>query len=149
MKEATNGFSKFNFIGEGTFGTVYRGMMIDPASDKFKTVAVAVKKLNKYIIFDGCKTYLVSFSLPLYVLPIVLSLIRAIVALPQREVMILDELQHENLIRLVAYTHEKNEACLAYELCERGSLSDAIATGKLRVHTLPFVSSSSYMQLIS
>jgi len=47
LREATNGFSKLLKIGEGGFGSVYKGT-IKPLNEKGNPIVVAIKKLNNY-----------------------------------------------------------------------------------------------------
>lgn len=46
LRESTNGFSRLLKIGEGGFGSVYRGT-IRPASGQGTPLVVAIKKLNR------------------------------------------------------------------------------------------------------
>lgn len=46
LKEATNGFSRMLKIGEGGFGSVYRGT-VRPADRRGEPLVVAIKKLNR------------------------------------------------------------------------------------------------------
>lgn len=52
LKLATNDFSRLLKIGEGGFGSVYRGM-IKPVDGKGQHITVAIKKLNQ----DGMQVY--------------------------------------------------------------------------------------------
>lgn len=47
LREATNGFNRLLKIGEGGFGSVYKGT-IRPADGQVNSIPVAIKKLNKY-----------------------------------------------------------------------------------------------------
>ncbi|XP_074264726.1 putative serine/threonine-protein kinase PBL19 [Silene latifolia] len=47
LREATNDFNRLLKIGEGGFGSVYKGT-IKPANGKGNPIVVAIKKLNKY-----------------------------------------------------------------------------------------------------
>lgn len=46
LKEATNGFNRLLKIGEGGFGSVYKGSIF-PENGQGDPVIVAIKKLNK------------------------------------------------------------------------------------------------------
>jgi hypothetical protein len=47
LKEATNGFNRLLKIGEGGFGSVYKGT-VRPASGQGDPIVVAIKKLNNH-----------------------------------------------------------------------------------------------------
>jgi len=47
LREATNGFSRLLKIGEGGFGSVYKGRVL-PANGQGDPLVVAIKKLNKH-----------------------------------------------------------------------------------------------------
>lgn len=47
LAEATNGFNKLLKIGEGGFGSVYKGTL-KPLKGKGNPTVVAIKKLNRY-----------------------------------------------------------------------------------------------------
>lgn len=108
LQKATNGFSEENLLGEGSFGKVFKGALVDPAAPKsmwgVKTdtprIQVAVKKLNPES-FQGYHEWLA-------------------------EVLLLNKLQHPNLVCLAGYCNEKNQQCLVYELCSHGSLEDTL-----------------------
>ena len=46
LRQATNGFSRLLKIGEGGFGSVYKGT-IKPVAGKGEPIVAAIKKLNK------------------------------------------------------------------------------------------------------
>eukprot|EP00271_Cylindrocystis_brebissonii_P002872 TRINITY_DN13638_c0_g1_i1.p1 TRINITY_DN13638_c0_g1~~TRINITY_DN13638_c0_g1_i1.p1 ORF type:complete len:394 (+),score=69.70 TRINITY_DN13638_c0_g1_i1:823-2004(+) len=119
---ATDNFSPSRLLGEGTLGSVYWGTILDPTfkrtgpggtPDKSATkwmpkpgeptVKVAIKKLF-HSAFDGYKNYL-------------------------NEVLVLDKLRHPNMVQLIGYCHEKEEAMLVYNFCEHGSLKSVLANG--------------------
>ncbi|KAJ6308562.1 hypothetical protein OIU76_018195 [Salix suchowensis] len=47
LREATNGFNRLLKIGEGGFGSVYKGT-VRPASGQGDPIVVAIKKLNNH-----------------------------------------------------------------------------------------------------
>ena len=47
----------------------------------------------------------------------------------QVEVLLLAKLHHPNLIRLLGFCTEGNEALLVYDLCSNGSLEDRLLRG--------------------
>lgn len=53
LKHATNGFNRVLKIGEGGFGSVYKGR-IKPVCGKGDPIEVAIKKLNR----DGFQVYI-------------------------------------------------------------------------------------------
>lgn len=108
LHRATNGFAEENLLGEGSFGKVYKGALVEPSTPKSMwgskidapKINVAVKILNPES-FQGYQEWLA-------------------------EVLLLNKLQHPNLVSLIGYCHEKNQQCLVYELCRHGSLEDIL-----------------------
>lgn len=47
LSEATNGFNRLLKVGEGGFGSVYKGT-VKPVNGKGTPIVVAIKKLNRY-----------------------------------------------------------------------------------------------------
>ncbi|KAJ9135151.1 hypothetical protein P3X46_032364 [Hevea brasiliensis] len=101
LREATNGFNRLLKIGEGGFGSVYKGT-IRPADGQGDSVPVAIKKLNKYGL-QGHKQWLA-------------------------EVQFLGVVSHPNLVKLLGYCSEDNERgiqrLLVYEYMPNKSLED-------------------------
>ncbi|CAN6211877.1 unnamed protein product [Urochloa humidicola] len=89
LQEATEHFSEKNKLGEGSFGTVYKGILSDGQE-------IAVKML-----LGGTEHGLHQLH---------------------NEVMILAELQHKNLIRLLGFCSHQNDTLLVYEYIKNGSL---------------------------
>ncbi|XP_074587812.1 putative serine/threonine-protein kinase PBL19 [Curcuma longa] len=103
LKNATNNFSRMNKIGEGGFGSVYRGYIkgtLDAADDKRRTVAI--KKLNQRSM-QGHKQWLA-------------------------EVQFLAVVEHPNLVELLGYCAKDGERgierLLIYEFMPNKSLED-------------------------
>ncbi|KAB1225109.1 hypothetical protein CJ030_MR1G017986 [Morella rubra] len=103
LRYATNDFSRLLKIGEGGFGSVYKGS-IKPAEGEGDPVVVAIKKLNK----DGLQGH------------------KQWVA----EVQFLGVVEHPNLVKLVGYCAMDGERgiqrLLIYEYMENKSLDDHI-----------------------
>ncbi|CAI5461123.1 unnamed protein product [Closterium sp. Yama58-4] len=98
LQAATGRFRRGNLLGEGSFGKVYRGSVPDwlgelPRGQKRK---VAVKVLDS----DGFQGFGEWMS----------------------EVLLLGRLSHPNLVRLLGYSTDREEAILVYELLDNGSL---------------------------
>ncbi|CAI5960440.1 unnamed protein product [Closterium sp. NIES-64] len=98
LQAATGRFRRGNLLGEGSFGKVYRGSVPDwlgelPRGQKRK---VAIKVLDADS-FQGFGEWM-------------------------SEVLLLGRLSHPNLVRLLGYSTDREEAILVYELLENGSL---------------------------
>ncbi|GJP76478.1 hypothetical protein CLOP_g6921 [Closterium sp. NIES-67] len=98
LQAATGRFRSSNVLGEGSFGKVYRGTMPDwlgelPRGQKRK-VAIKVLAADS---FQGFGEWM-------------------------SEVLLLGRLSHPNLVRLLGYSTEREEAILVYELLDNGSL---------------------------
>ncbi|GAA0169099.1 hypothetical protein LIER_23653 [Lithospermum erythrorhizon] len=101
LKQATNDFNRLLKIGEGGFGSVYKGT-IKPVDGKGDPIVVAIKKLNK----DGYQGH------------------KQWVA----EVQFLGVLEHPNLVKLIGYCAIDGERgiqrLLVYEFMPNKSLED-------------------------
>ncbi|RYR78303.1 hypothetical protein Ahy_A01g003053 [Arachis hypogaea] len=101
LKDATSGFNKMLKIGEGGFGSVYRGS-ISPPDGKGEPIVVAIKKLNPRG-FQGHKEWLA-------------------------EVQFLSIVSHPNLVKLLGYCSVDGERgiqrLLVYEFMPNRSLED-------------------------
>ncbi|KAF7015421.1 hypothetical protein CFC21_029270 [Triticum aestivum] len=93
LQEATGNFSEKHKLGEGGFGTVYKGNLPDGQE-------IAVKKL-----IDGAGA------------GHGLDQIR-------NEVLVLAQLQHKNLVRLLGFCLHQKEMLLVYEYIRNGSLDN-------------------------
>ncbi|XP_047340371.1 L-type lectin-domain containing receptor kinase IX.1-like [Impatiens glandulifera] len=94
---ATNNFSEEQKLGEGGFGSVYRGLL---KNDQGTHIDMAVKKVSANSK-QGVKEYL-------------------------SEVRIISKLRHRNLVQLLGWCHEKRELLLVYEFLSNGSLDQHI-----------------------
>ncbi|EOY21781.1 Serine/threonine-protein kinase NAK, expressed, putative [Theobroma cacao] len=101
LKNATRNFRLDNLIGEGGFGYVYKGWMVEQtlvAARPGYGMVVAVKKL-KPEGFQGHKEWL-------------------------SEVNYLGQLHHPNLVKLIGYCLEEENRLLVYEYLSKGSLEN-------------------------
>ncbi|KAL5579412.1 hypothetical protein UlMin_011854 [Ulmus minor] len=93
IAEATNNFSLNNKLGEGGFGTVYKGMLFDGSE-------IAVKRLSKYS-GQGVEEF-------------------------KNEVMLIAQLQHRNLVKILGYCAQGEEKMIIYEYLPNKSLDSII-----------------------
>ncbi|XP_026665738.2 probable serine/threonine-protein kinase PIX13 isoform X2 [Phoenix dactylifera] len=101
LKTATRNFRPDTILGEGGFGSVYKGWLDEKALNPSKSMAgmvVAVKKLNPESM-QGLEQW-------------------------QSEVNFLGRLSHPNLVRLLGYCWEDTELLLVYEFMAKGSLEN-------------------------
>ncbi|KAH9776874.1 protein kinase domain-containing protein [Citrus sinensis] len=103
LREATNGFNRMLKIGEGGFGSVYKGT-IRPLDGRGEPLVVAVKKLNNHGL-QGHKQWLA-------------------------EVQFLGVVSHPNLVKLLGYCSTEDERgiqrLLVYEYMPNRSLEDRL-----------------------
>lgn len=101
LRNATGDFSRMTMIGQGGFGSVYKGF-INPADGKGDRIPVAVKKLNQKGL-QGHKQWLA-------------------------EVQFLGVVEHPNLVKLIGYCSIDGERgiqrLLVYEFMPNKSLED-------------------------
>ncbi|GLT27685.1 hypothetical protein SLA2020_026660 [Shorea laevis] len=113
LKAATNGFHEDQILAEGTFGTVYKGIISDGSHG---SLDVALKRFNKFKSFhSGVEEF-------------------------RTELELLCQLRHSNIVSLVGFCYEKDdekdETILVYEYMSYGSLLDYIQC--MPVHMLPW-----------
>ncbi|KAL0725588.1 hypothetical protein Bca4012_040187 [Brassica carinata] len=105
LKLATRNFRSDSVVGEGGFGSVYRGWIdrTTLAPTKSSTgLVVAVKRLNPDG-FQGHREWLT-------------------------EINYLGQLSHPNLVKLIGYCLEDEQRLLVYEFMHKGSLEDHLFT---------------------
>uniref|UniRef100_A0A0E0K8C3 non-specific serine/threonine protein kinase n=1 Tax=Oryza punctata TaxID=4537 RepID=A0A0E0K8C3_ORYPU len=101
LRAVTRGFKPEMVLGEGGFGTVYKGWADERTLNPAKSsagVVVAVKKLNPESV-QGLHEW-------------------------QSEVNFLGRLVHPNLVKLLGYCKEERELLLVYEFMPKGSLEN-------------------------
>lgn len=98
LETITKSFRPDYILGEGGFGTVYKGYIDDNLRVGLKSLPVAVKVLNKEGL-QGHREWLT-------------------------EVNFLGQLRHPNLVKLIGYCCEDDHRLLVYEFMLRGSLEN-------------------------
>ncbi|CAF2076053.1 unnamed protein product [Brassica oleracea var. botrytis] len=98
LKMITQGFSRNYLLGEGGFGKVYKGYIDENFRQSLKAQPVAVKLLD----IEGLQGHREWLS----------------------EVILLGQLKHPNLVKLIGYCCEEEERVLIYEFMSRGSLEN-------------------------
>ncbi|XP_031106536.1 serine/threonine-protein kinase RIPK-like [Ipomoea triloba] len=98
LKVITGDFSAANFLGEGGFGPVHKGFVVDKSRPGLEAQTVAVKRLDLEGT-QGHREWLV-------------------------EVIILAQLKHPHLVKLIGYCWEDEDRLLVYEYMTRGSLEN-------------------------
>ncbi|KAL5197581.1 hypothetical protein ABZP36_001093 [Zizania latifolia] len=93
LATATNNFSEDGKLGEGGFGSVYRGSLSEPGGLQLQVAVKRISKASK----QGRKEY-------------------------GSEVKIISRLRHRNLVQLVGWCHGRGDFLLVYELVPNGSL---------------------------
>ncbi|XP_020582130.1 serine/threonine-protein kinase RIPK-like [Phalaenopsis equestris] len=98
LQMVTGGFSSNNFLGEGGFGPVYKGFVDEKVRPGIEAQAVAVKLLDPNGT-QGHREWLA-------------------------EVILLGQLSHPHLVRLIGYCYENEHRLLVYEFMPKGSLEN-------------------------
>lgn len=113
LKVATRNFKADTILGEGGFGSVYKGWLEEKGTNKTGSGSVvAVKKLNSES-FQGFEEW-------------------------QSEVHFLGNLSHPNLVKLLGYCGEDKELLLVYEFLQKGSLENHLFGRGAAVQPLPW-----------
>lgn len=94
IRKATGGFSPQNKLGQGGFGTVYKGTLLDGNNHNSKEIAV--KRVSKDSR-QGKQEFIA-------------------------EVTTIGSLHHRNLVKLIGWCYESRELLLVYEFMPNGSL---------------------------
>ncbi|KAM2624383.1 hypothetical protein TB1_031364 [Malus domestica] len=115
LREATNGFNRLLKLGEGGFGSVYKGTIRPADGERGSPILVAIKKLNPQSL-QGHKEWLA-------------------------EVQFLGVVEHPNLVKLLGYCSVDGERriqrLLVYEFVPNRSLEDHLFNRALP--TLPWI----------
>ncbi|MCE5166932.1 hypothetical protein HAX54_030199 [Datura stramonium] len=100
LKVITSNFSSFNFLGQGGFGPVYKGFIDDKIKPGLEPQPVAVKLLD----LEGSQGHMEWLT----------------------EVVLLGQLRHPNLVKLIGYCWEDEQRLLVYEYMARGNLENQL-----------------------
>ncbi|KAK3438704.1 hypothetical protein EUGRSUZ_C03262 [Eucalyptus grandis] len=100
LKLITQSFSSSNFLGQGGFGPVHKGFIDDKLRPGLKAQPVAVKLLD----LEGMQGHREWLT----------------------EVILLGQLRHPHLVKLIGYCCEDEHRLLVYEYMPRGSLENQL-----------------------
>ena len=121
-EDRLEGNRRRDFLGQGGFGTVYKGKFFCPVERE--DVLVAVKKTSTFLTLPEAEAQ---------------EQQRSLHDCLRREVRVLSGLQHANVIKLYAFSEPKSAPVeggfprmyLAYELCSGGTLADSLRSDDL------------------
>uniref|UniRef100_A0A7N0UF51 Protein kinase domain-containing protein n=1 Tax=Kalanchoe fedtschenkoi TaxID=63787 RepID=A0A7N0UF51_KALFE len=136
LKAATKNFRPESFLGEGGFGSVFKGWVDEHTFAPAKAGAglvVAIKKLRNESL-QGHKEWLVC-AYPLLACCVNVNQFRtsqifhlisicSLISDRQAEVNYLGQLRHDNLVKLIGYCNESENRLLVYEHMSKGSLEN-------------------------
>ncbi|KAL8188551.1 hypothetical protein R6Q57_029839 [Mikania cordata] len=94
IQKATDYFNESNFLGKGSFGRVYKGVVVDGST----TTLVAIKRLN-----PESKQGVAEF---------------------ETEIKMLSKCKHCHLVNLLGYCNDHQEMILVYEYMSHGTLAN-------------------------
>ncbi|KAG6495200.1 serine/threonine-protein kinase-like protein CCR4 [Zingiber officinale] len=109
LLEVTNGFSESHKIGSGSFGAVYRAMLLDRREVAIKRADIQaapvapVSRRHEQLRLRGRKQRERAF---------------------ESELALLSRINHKNLVRLLGFCRERDECVLVYEYMANGTLHD-------------------------
>ncbi|CAN8279430.1 unnamed protein product [Cochlearia groenlandica] len=116
LKLATKNFRSDSVVGEGGFGSVYRGWIDETTLTPNKPntgLVIAVKRLNPDG-FQGHREWLT-------------------------EINYLGQLSHPNLVKLIGYCLEDEQRLLVYEFMHKGSLEDHLFANDMQHKPLSWI----------
>ncbi|XP_044505252.1 probable serine/threonine-protein kinase PBL16 [Mangifera indica] len=99
LRIITGNFRQDRVLGEGGFGSVYKGFISEDMREGLQSIPVAVKVHDSDNSFQGHREWLA-------------------------EVIFLGQLSHPNLVKLIGYCCEDEQRVLIYEYMARGSVED-------------------------
>lgn len=128
LKTITENFKRNRVLGEGGFGSVFRGTIPKGMREGLEPLDVAVKVHDGERSFQGHREWLVRFHVVFLVFRVCL---RSLTVLKcrfplelQAEVIFLGQFSHPNLVKLIGYCCEEEHRVLIYEYMGRGSVED-------------------------
>lgn len=117
LKFATRNFAKEYLLGEGGFGAVYKGVILD-GKKKWSSFDVAIKKLDSQSLQVPCQVNLQ------YLQIITFNNLFKGHKEWMTEVSLLRLVEHENLVKLIGYCSENEKRLLVYEFMQNTSLDN-------------------------